>query len=483
MPVALTLPRPALPAPETWPIPAGAGPAGRRGASAVRPPSAAARHTGASAQRQETGGQETGGPETGGQDTRRAESGGLESAGPETGGPETWHTNWQESFQDSWAPRRFCDRGVLLPVTTPALFGARLRASPGGLELIIPNPAGGRGVYILPLAAVRAFCAPSLHDRALLRAVSGLGVVTPAAMRQAARRVAITGLAGQAAADAAGRALAREDQARRLMELRLLCRLPGMADHDLALKGALADAAAPSSTQDAATGLAPHQTALACRLRQAGEAALAALAPCLGRPAAALADQLAALAAYLAPCGLGDEPAGARLGLLAAQLAGLAAAPPHAPLAECAPPASPGGDIAATALLARAAALTASLAEAAMRDARRLALDVPALLAGGLPGENGRDPGSYHRLNAADWLQEGWEPICLLHRLAPDGGGGRAAALAEMTRLLPPLPQEAGREEDAAALERMRAQLPPIPSRAAPAALIWRYEQLRVLAA
>jgi hypothetical protein len=101
-------------------------------------------------------------------------------------------------------PTTFLERGVAVPFTTPLLAGARAR--PGGrnhLELIVPNPTGGAGVYILPWDDVAALCRPTVHDRQLSKAVASLRTVTPAMTRRVAREVAVVGLAGRGAAAAA----------------------------------------------------------------------------------------------------------------------------------------------------------------------------------------------------------------------------------------------------------------------------------------
>jgi hypothetical protein len=69
---------------------------------------------------------------------------------------------------ESFLPATFLERGVAVPFTTPQLNGARAR--PGErrpLELIIPNPSGGRGVYILPLEGIHDFCTLTINDRRL----------------------------------------------------------------------------------------------------------------------------------------------------------------------------------------------------------------------------------------------------------------------------------------------------------------------------
>jgi hypothetical protein len=114
------------------------------------------------------------------------------------------------TFRDAaWATRRAAqkpDTGVHLPFLAPMLCGVRLRASPLGLEFVLPNPSGGRGVYIAAWSVVAGFAAPSLHDTLLVGRLSGLDAIGPADVRQAARSVALDGYAGQDAADAARQA-------------------------------------------------------------------------------------------------------------------------------------------------------------------------------------------------------------------------------------------------------------------------------------
>ncbi len=53
-------------------------------------------------------------------------------------------------------PVTFADRGAAVPFTSSLLAGARARpAERGGIELLIPNPAGGRGVYVVPWTSMR----------------------------------------------------------------------------------------------------------------------------------------------------------------------------------------------------------------------------------------------------------------------------------------------------------------------------------------
>jgi hypothetical protein len=107
------------------------------------------------------------------------------------------------------APHQFAtfeERGVSVPFTTPTLAGARVRRDPRhGLVLVVPNPAGGRGVYVLPWSGVRDMCQPTLHDNMLYEQISHRKdrPISPGTVRASARRVAAEGAAGRAAHAAA----------------------------------------------------------------------------------------------------------------------------------------------------------------------------------------------------------------------------------------------------------------------------------------
>ncbi|HEX3995060.1 MAG TPA: hypothetical protein VHX39_28125, partial [Acetobacteraceae bacterium] len=73
---------------------------------------------------------------------------------------------------------------MALPFTTPQLGGARVRLSHNrGVELIVRNLAGGRGVYVMPLTAMSALCRPTLFDKVVCNRVAFLETVTPATVR------------------------------------------------------------------------------------------------------------------------------------------------------------------------------------------------------------------------------------------------------------------------------------------------------------
>lgn len=94
-------------------------------------------------------------------------------------------------------PATFAERGVYLPGTTPSLAGARVRRGADGLEFVVPNPANGRGVYVMRWSAVRDTMQPTLHDILLHNAMHAAVTITPATVRAAARQVALDGAAGR----------------------------------------------------------------------------------------------------------------------------------------------------------------------------------------------------------------------------------------------------------------------------------------------
>lgn len=119
----------------------------------------------------------------------------------------------------------FEERGVSAPFTTPTLAGARVRRDGRhSLVLVVPNPAGGRGVYVLPWHGVRDMCQPTLHDNMLHDAIaqSADRVIAPPTVRDAARRVAVEGAAGRAAQVAAMAAMQAERVSRQATNSHLL---------------------------------------------------------------------------------------------------------------------------------------------------------------------------------------------------------------------------------------------------------------------
>ena len=323
-----------------------------------------------------------------------------------------------------YAPSTFLERGVVVPFTTPLLAGARVR--PGErdrLELIVGNPSGARGVYILPWEGVFAICVPTVHDRLLNARVQGLRGVTPPAIRRLSLDAAQEGLAGRAAAAAAEAARLAEARLRTLTNFELL----------LMLVRQVSGAASPPA--DSATGGAAGGAALEAQARRA----VARVAPGLRRTPEAVATMLEELAELFAPLGVGAGAARARvpahISALLAMRAGIAAA-----LGEQ----TPGGETrggAATGnpdadLVMATADLTIACARATTADAMALLLDLPGLLRG---WADAPDPIAA-RVARPDWLLDGWERICLLWQ---DDPAPRDSVFAELADLVPATPREA----------------------------------------
>ncbi|WP_431281376.1 hypothetical protein ACQW02_18465 [Humitalea sp. 24SJ18S-53] len=176
----------------------------------------------------------------------------------------------------------FADRGVLLPMTGPALAGVRVRATAGGSrEYLLPNPSGGRGLYVLPWDALAGLAAPSLFDILLIRA---LGPPTPDLVRSHALAVAAGGAAGPAAEAAARAALAADARVLDASRAGLVARLVMAMEPP---------GSGPPLAADVPAG----------RERRAAWA-LAALGAAQGLPAMTIAARLNDLAILVAPLGL-----------------------------------------------------------------------------------------------------------------------------------------------------------------------------------
>lgn len=118
------------------------------------------------------------------------------------------------------------ERTVGLPFTTPLVCGAKARLAAGGaVELLVPNPSGARGFYVLDLRALREYCQLTVHDELLLEGLLGMDAITPASVRRCARDVAIAGAAGRDAAAAAKKAAERDDGIVNLTNYLMLMRL------------------------------------------------------------------------------------------------------------------------------------------------------------------------------------------------------------------------------------------------------------------
>jgi hypothetical protein len=313
-----------------------------------------------------------------------------------------------------YKPVTFIERGVALPFTTPSLMGGRIR--PGerkSAELILANPAGVEGVYILPWVALPDICSPSLHDRALWVRVTQQPHLTPRAVREATRAVAMEGHAGRAAARAAAEAMRAMRDARTLTQYFLLL--------ELVRQGEPADTNLPPPERDDPASV--ERRAKAVLHRRRNEPGLA--------PTSAF-ESLAELAEVFEPIGLRKDPTRARLPRLAAELGGV-----MQELANWAE-ATDAAERAGARLLVQSAALTLRCYRVALGEAHGLLDDLWALLPRWQLA-----PEQVHLLAARpEWLLDGWELICGLWRGAEQAM--RGAAVLDMAALVPVIPSEVG---------------------------------------
>lgn len=128
---------------------------------------------------------------------------------------------------DSFEPTSFRERGATVPFTTPLLLNARIRATASGrgLEMVVPNPSGGRGALILPWSAMGEICSPTLFDRHLWEELSASQDISPIGIRHEAQRLAASGLAGRQAALMAKNAQRREQESQRAVRGMLVATL------------------------------------------------------------------------------------------------------------------------------------------------------------------------------------------------------------------------------------------------------------------
>ncbi len=314
----------------------------------------------------------------------------------------------------AYQPATFLDRGVTVPFTTPFLLGARIRptGTRSGLELVIANPAGGRGFYIVPWAAMPEVCSPTLHDRRLWQRLTEQTAVTPSLVRETARTVAAEGLAGREAAAAVADARGAESAARMRANFLLLL--------DLVRR-----------TETPAEAGIPPQADTPRNVEQRARRAVARFAPRIGVSAEIVAAWLEALAAAFCGVGVpGDRtPSRARatvatlrrmveeIGLWIAQTPD--PAEQHAAL-----------------LVTDAAKLTLHCAGVAFGDLDGLLSDTPTLLRAWREDAAGLG----RRATRPDWLLDGWQVIGELWRDAEPEM--RPGALWEMALLAPVMPRE-----------------------------------------
>jgi hypothetical protein len=312
----------------------------------------------------------------------------------------------------SHKPASFQERGVAVPFTTPMLAGARVRsAQRTGTEFVVPNPSGGRGVYILTWSSVRQLCRPTLHDTLLHQRISRLPVMNPGGVRLMARNLAAEGLAGRDASIAAAASVESDKKDLILANFLLLLTLMEQVE--------------PAGLRiGAETGRTPELDHRARRI-------VAIVATSIGRTVRQISDDLEALSAVFVPIGLDAVTPDARLPRLTARLE--SAATSLAAWAER----FPDDGCASLALsLSRSAFVTSACATTILNAARGMTRKMPGLLRSWAtaPAEVARQAGR------AEWILDGWERICLLWEAADQPS--TRSTLREIAQLVPMLPQE-----------------------------------------
>jgi hypothetical protein len=308
-------------------------------------------------------------------------------------------------------PTTFLERGVAVPFTTPLLAGARARpAEKQGLELVIPNPSGGRGVYILGWTSIASLCCPTLHDRQLNDRIAKLNSVTPSAIRRVSREIAAEGLAGEEAMDAA-RTAAEHDKGDRLVANYLL--LMALVEQ-----------------VDVLLGTQPPQGATdPAEMQHRAQVAVNIVAPRLGRSTNWVAAALEAIADAMASIGINATSTTSRVPRLVSLLQ------------NCSTEVAAWSGRQHSDDQASYAGMTCAVADFTLAttivQARALTNDVIALLRSWAVA-----PDPVVRIaGRPEWLLDGWEQICLLWDIAKDDAA-RRAALVEMVQLVPVLPRE-----------------------------------------
>ena len=331
-------------------------------------------------------------------------------------------------------PTTFLERGVAVPFTTPLLFGSRARpALRGHVELILPNPTGGRGVYVLAWESVREFCRPTVHDRQLILRITALPAITPIAIRRLAHEVAAEGMAGEEAMEAARAKMdaSRDD----LVAANYMLLMALIAQVDANTNPGVLETAAPD-------------------LEQRAHNAVARIAPRIGKPTAWVATSLEALAEVLHHIGVNPKATGARVRRLLVVLNEV-----RTDIAAWSHGNADDGLACYADMVCEVADVTLSLAKVMFDAVHALTADPIGLLRSWAI-----DPDLVTRLaGRPEWLLDGWGQICLLWREATHAAT-RRSALAEIAQLVPVLPREAtdwaGIMLDSERLTRLRRVVP-----------------------
>lgn len=275
----------------------------------------------------------------------------------------------------------------------------------------MPNPAGGKGVYVVQWAGVRALSTPTVHDTLLFQRLGCLIDLDPKGVREAALGAALDGHAGQDALASAQKIIVTDRMQR--------------VQADFLLLQSLVNKAEPGNLMNATTRTPEFD--------QRVNTVLQRLASILRRPVSQLAAALSAIGGAFAPIGIAQHDTTARIPRLIERLETTCNA--LSDWAKADADEELGGLAMAVATSIKTAA---KWGRTVMASSRALLEDPLTLLKRYLA-----DADDVLTLAArADWLLDGWERVCLLWQV-PCSVTSRSAALLEMTQCFPVLPREA----------------------------------------
>ena len=322
----------------------------------------------------------------------------------------------------------FQSRGVAAPYTTPFLAGARVRkASHAGNELVLPNPSGSRGVYIVPWAGIRELCNPTMHDTMLSVQIAELARIDPASVRGVALDIAIIGYAGREAAAAAERASDTDRAQRSLARALIVGNLVQQVDPG----GRKATNTAERADFDRQMIVALHRIAVL-----------------LGCPPAHLEKAVVSIGDTFAPVGVARDDRSARIPRLIDLLKDTFFSLSRW-LAE-----DPGHDVGGL-----GQAMTATIkaiygaSQTMLIGTRALLSDPMALIKRWV-----KIPDDVIAVaSRCDWLLDGWERVCRLWQ-GENASPSRRGTLLEMAQVLPVLPHEVKDWPDMAAPHQTLSQ-------------------------
>ena len=314
---------------------------------------------------------------------------------------------------NDFLPTTFAERGIAIPFTTPMLAGTRAR--PGDrvpMELIIPNPSGGRGVYILPWQDISALCRPTVHDARLTATIATVQGVTPMTIRRAAREAASLGFAGRGAAAAARAAETAERNSGMIVNFEMLL-------------------AVVRSVEEPGENDVPPERERPAELERRAKRAIARIAPGLGRTPDSIANALEQIATLYCGIGIGATGHGCRIPQLLGRMLHMRGE------FDTYMSKNSGEAMQDAELVAGALDLTVTGTKVVVTDCAAMAADIKALLRKFII-----EPESLAQLLAKpEWLLDGWDRIVGLWETA-EAHLGQEATLAEMVNLVPSVPRE-----------------------------------------